>query len=137
MGFGGSDGVGYLGGWGSLGVVPEVHNEHLPGFGGVFGGPVRSLGSLGRVAVGFGGSHVVGVFGGGPRGPRPTSPSFWGVSERLWRVREAPYGVLPPGIGLERLSMGDSLWDFAPWGRVGEAPYGILPPGVRDFALWG
>ena len=46
------------------------------------------------------------------------------------RVGEAPYGILPPGIGLERFPMGDSLWDFAPWGGVGKAPYGILPPGV-------
>ena len=39
--------------------------------------------------------------------------------------------------------MGDTLWDFAPWGRVGEAPYmGFCPLGsgrggsLWDFAPW-
>ena len=41
--------------------------------------------------------------------------SLWGFAP--WgRGVKAPYGILPPGIGLERLSM--------------EAPYGILLPGV-------
>ena len=58
-------------------------------------------------------------------------------------VGKAPYGILPPGVGLERLPIGfcplgsgwgGCLWDFAPWGRVGEALYGRLPMGFCPLA---